>query len=127
MNITSVSTISRNKICRLCPPASQALADLFSRYNEIDTARTYVGGLQEAFSREARWKERGLTLATKCYPQEPGMHKAEELKKSCDKSLSELGADCVDIFYLHAPVSCSVSSKQVSMFSAAALHALPGF
>lgn len=32
-------------------------------YNEIDTARVYVGGKQEAWTRKANWKERGLTLA----------------------------------------------------------------
>jgi aflatoxin B1 aldehyde reductase len=72
-------------------------------YNEIDTASTYVGGQQEAFTKEARWKERGLKLATKCYPQTPGMHSRDQLKGFCNKSLSELGTDCVDIFYLHAP------------------------
>ncbi len=72
-------------------------------YNEVDTARTYIGGQQEAFTREARWKERGLKLATKCYPSEPGMHSRDRLKGFCNKSLSELGTDCVDIFYLHAP------------------------
>ncbi|KAG9528644.1 Aldo/keto reductase, partial [Aureobasidium melanogenum] len=72
-------------------------------YNEIDTARTYVGGKQEAWTKDARWKERGLTLATKCYPHEPGMHKADSILASLDKSLAELGTDCVDIFYLHAP------------------------
>lgn len=71
-------------------------------YNEVDTARTYIGGKQEAFSAEAHWKERGLTLATKCYPREPGMHKAERITESSNKSLSELKTDCVDIFYLHA-------------------------
>lgn len=34
-------------------------------YSEVDTARAYIGGAQEAFSKKARWKERGLTLATK--------------------------------------------------------------
>lgn len=72
-------------------------------YGEVDTARTYIGGQQEAFTREARWKERGLKLATKCYPTEPGMHRRDQLKGFCNKSLSELGTDCVDIFYLHAP------------------------
>jgi len=72
-------------------------------YNEVDTARAYVGGQQEAFTKEAHWQDRGLTLATKCYPYEPGIHKPDKLKASCYKSLSELGADCVDIFYLHAP------------------------
>ena len=72
-------------------------------YNEIDTARIYVGGAQEAWTRDAKWKERGLTLATKIYPSEPGMHKRDRLKETANKSLSELGTDCVDIYYLHAP------------------------
>ena len=33
----------------------------------------------------------------------PGDHGSEKLKASLSKSLSELGAGCVDIFYLHAP------------------------
>jgi len=71
-------------------------------YNEVDTARTYVGGKQEAFTREAKWKERGLTIATKVYPREPGTHKPEVLTEQLNTSLKELGAECVDIFYLHA-------------------------
>lgn len=73
-------------------------------YNEVDTARSYVGGKQEAFTKEAHWQERGLTLATKCYPT-PGSqtHKPEDIRKSLETSLKELGADTVDIFYLHAP------------------------
>ena len=59
-------------------------------------------GKQEAFSAEAHWKERGLTLATKCYPKEPGTHKPAVIKKELAYSLSELKTDCVDIFYLHA-------------------------
>jgi len=72
-------------------------------YSEVDTARAYISGDQEAWTKEAHWKERGLTLATKCYPREPGAHNMANLKASCNKSLSELGTDCVDIFYLHAP------------------------
>lgn len=74
-------------------------------YNEVDTARAYVGGKQEAFTREAHWKERGLTLATKVYPFAPGIHKPEVLREKFETSLKELGTDCVDIFYLHAAVS----------------------
>ena len=59
-------------------------------------------GKQEAFSAEAHWKERGLTLATKCYPTEPGTHKAAVIKEKLALSLKELKTDCVDIFYLHA-------------------------
>ena len=72
-------------------------------YNEVDTARMYVGGLQEAWTRDAKWKDRGLTLATKCYPYEAGVHKPDRLKEHAYKSLSELGTYTVDIFYLHAP------------------------
>lgn len=71
-------------------------------YNEVDTARSYIGGKQEAFSAEAHWKERGLTLATKCYPKDPGTHKAATIKEQLNVSLRELKTDCVDIFYLHA-------------------------
>ena len=34
-------------------------------YNEVDTARTYQRGEQEAFTAAAHWKERGLKLGTK--------------------------------------------------------------
>jgi aflatoxin B1 aldehyde reductase len=78
-------------------------------HNEIDTARVYVGGQQEAFTRAAGWKDRGLSCATKWYPYDAdadklnkvGAHKAEVLEDMLAKSLSELGTDCVDIFYLH--------------------------
>ncbi|KAI9716729.1 MAG: hypothetical protein M1828_007535 [Chrysothrix sp. TS-e1954] len=72
-------------------------------YNEVDTARVYIGGKQEAFTTEAGWQKRGLTLATKCYPHEPGQHKPERLRQSLEKSLEQLQCKCVDIFYLHAP------------------------
>jgi aflatoxin B1 aldehyde reductase len=71
-------------------------------FNEVDTARSYVDGEQEGWTRQARWKERGLKLATKCYPHVPGQHKPENLRQSLETSLKELGSDQVDIFYLHA-------------------------
>ncbi|KAF2462119.1 NADP-dependent oxidoreductase domain-containing protein [Lineolata rhizophorae] len=71
-------------------------------YNEVDTARVYIGGKQEDFTAQAGWKERGLTLATKVYPREPGLHKKEILQETFNTSLKELQTDCVDIFYLHA-------------------------
>ncbi len=76
-------------------------------YNEVDTARTYIGGKQEAFTREAKWRERGLTLATKLYPDTPGTHAASVLTEQFNVSLKELGTDCIDIFYLHAAVCLS--------------------
>ena len=72
-------------------------------YNEIDTARVYCGGTQEAFTSQARWQERGLSIATKVYPHQPGLHKPAALRETLEKSLVELKTNCVDIFYLHAP------------------------
>ncbi|KAK1756763.1 NADP-dependent oxidoreductase domain-containing protein [Echria macrotheca] len=72
-------------------------------YNEVDTARVYIGGKQEAFTREAGWRDRGLTLATKIvYPSEPGKNAHDKVLESIDVSLKELGTDTVDILYLHA-------------------------
>lgn len=72
-------------------------------YNEVDTARIYDGGAQEKFTTEAKWKERGLTLATKVNPKVPGTHRPEALREQFEQSLKELATDRVDIFYLHAP------------------------
>ncbi|KAI0804323.1 NADP-dependent oxidoreductase domain-containing protein [Xylaria sp. FL0064] len=82
-----------------------AALDIFQGrgHNEIDTARLYLGGKQEAFTREAGWKEKGLAVATKAWPTSPGLHAPEALAATLETSLVELGTDCVDIFYLHAP------------------------
>ena len=76
----------------------QAL-DLFQRrgYGDVDTARLYGGGLQEGFTREAGWKERGLSIGTKVWPVPPGSHSAEALTKTFETSLKELGTDSVDV------------------------------
>lgn len=67
-------------------------------YNEVDTARAYIGQQQEAFTRDAKWKERGLTLATKVlYPSEPGMYKADKVFESVENSLRDLDTDCIDV------------------------------
>lgn len=67
-------------------------------YDEVDTARVYVNGAQEAFTREAGWKDRGFTLATKVeYPSHPGKNNAKAVVESVEKSLAELGTDCVDV------------------------------
>ncbi|KAI0427800.1 NADP-dependent oxidoreductase domain-containing protein [Xylaria sp. FL1042] len=72
-------------------------------YNEVDTARVYTARKQEAFTREAGWKDRGLTLATKFqYPNSDGDNTPQKVVESLETSLSELGTDCVDICYLHA-------------------------
>lgn len=67
-------------------------------YNEVDTARVYVGGTQEDFTRQANWKKRGLTLATKVkYPAQLGDNTAEKVAESVEKSLKELDTDSVDV------------------------------
>lgn len=71
-------------------------------YTEVDTARMYLAEKQEEFTAAVGWKERGLNLATKVYPTEPGIHKPENLRRKLDKSLSALKTEQVDIFYLHA-------------------------
>lgn len=63
----------------------------------------YVGGKQEGWTRDAKWQDRGFTLATKVYPYKAGVHEPSSLKEHFSTSLKELGADTVDIFYLHAP------------------------
>lgn len=86
--------------------------DLFQQrgYNEVDTARVYVGGKQEAWTREVGWQERGLTLATKVqYPLQPGDNTADKVIESVEQSLKELGTNCVDLLYLHCAVSPSRS------------------
>ncbi|KAK2605750.1 hypothetical protein N8I77_008565 [Diaporthe amygdali] len=86
-------------------PEFAKILDLYQQrgYSEVDTARVYVGGQQEAFTREAGWKERGLTLATKVkYPNAPGENTADKVTASVETSLKELGTDCVDLLYLHA-------------------------
>lgn len=72
-------------------------------YNEVDTAHSYTGTKQQAFTREAGWKERGFKLATKFYPsKDHGGHDAANIRAKLEWNLKELGTDCVDIFYLHA-------------------------
>jgi aflatoxin B1 aldehyde reductase len=76
------------------------ILDLFQSrgYNEIDTARVYVNGTQEAWTRDAGWKDRGLTLATKVkYPNEPGVNTPDKVLESAELSLKELGAETVDV------------------------------
>jgi aryl-alcohol dehydrogenase-like predicted oxidoreductase len=72
-------------------------------YKELDTAAAYVGGLQEGFTREAGFQERGFTIASKVMPLKPRDHGPENLPKAWDISLGKLGIDSTDIFYLHAP------------------------
>ncbi|ORX34237.1 NADP-dependent oxidoreductase domain-containing protein [Kockovaella imperatae] len=72
-------------------------------YNEVDTAYSYCGTEQQAWTRKANWKERDLKLATKFYPGgQGGGHDAANIRAKLEWNLEQLGTDCVDIFYLHA-------------------------
>lgn len=73
-----------------------------SGHNEVDTARMYLGEKQEEFTSAVGWQERGLNIATKVYPTQPGMHKPGKLRQKFEESLVALKTDQVDIFYLHA-------------------------
>ncbi|EHK98310.1 putative Aflatoxin B1 aldehyde reductase member 2 [Glarea lozoyensis 74030] len=50
-------------------------------YNEVDTARSYVDGNQEAFTKKAHWKERGLTLADRSVPFQETLAAVDKLHK----------------------------------------------
>lgn len=67
-------------------------------YPEVDTARMYIGGKQEAFTRAVGWQKRGLTLATKVqYPRDHGDNTADKVVASVETSLTDLGTDKVDV------------------------------
>ena len=89
---------------RITDPAVYGrVLDVFQKergYSEVDTARVYVAGAQEAFTRQAGWKDRGLTLATKVkYPGEDGDHQGQKVQESVETSLKELGTDCIDVSF----------------------------
>ncbi|GLI76869.1 hypothetical protein PoHVEF18_005147 [Penicillium ochrochloron] len=89
------------------------IVDLFQRHghNEIDTARIYGGGSSEEMIADLEWKERGLIVDTKLYPNAGGpaafadgyTHKPEDVRRGLTNSLKALQSEDVDIFYLHAP------------------------
>ncbi|KAK9315461.1 NADP-dependent oxidoreductase domain-containing protein [Lipomyces starkeyi] len=72
--------------------------------NEIDTARVYTAGEQEAWTAAAGYKtDYNFAITTKCSPNQAGVHSTSELPKYLNRSLIELKTDSVDIFYFHAP------------------------
>jgi aflatoxin B1 aldehyde reductase len=67
-------------------------------YSELDTARVYLRGHQEAFVRSAEWKKKGFSLATKVkYPNAAGDNARKEVFESVETSLRELGTDHVNV------------------------------
>lgn len=89
------------------------ILDTFQRHghNEVDTARIYGGGSCEEILGNLSWRERGLIMDTKLYPNsgsiaefvESYTHKPEDIRRGFTNSLQALKTEKVDIFYLHAP------------------------
>lgn len=72
-------------------------------HGELDTARSYNDGKQESYTRQAGGMKGGFQVATKVHPGEGGNHKPAKLREMFLTSLSELGAESVELLYLHAP------------------------
>ncbi|MBA3377037.1 MAG: aldo/keto reductase, partial [Actinobacteria bacterium] len=74
----------------------------------IDTANAYGDGISESIVGDAlRGKRDGVTIATKCgfgriAGKPEGLSKAR-IREAIDGSLSRLGTDHVDVYYLHVP------------------------
>lgn len=86
------------------------LLSIFQDHNhcELDTARSYNAGEQEKFTCFTNYESRGFKLATKAFPdpsstQTQSPDHVTDLNAQLGISLRELGTECVDIFYLHAP------------------------
>lgn len=92
---------------------TKAMIDLFQSYghNEVDTARLYGGATTETYLAEAGWKESGLVMGTKLYPNRiaAGTGKpsytlrAEDVRRGLLDSLEALKTSKLDLWYLHGP------------------------
>ncbi|EIW65256.1 Aldo/keto reductase [Trametes versicolor FP-101664 SS1] len=94
----------------------KAILDVFQSHGhyEIDTAKTYSQGTSEELLGKINWKERGLAMDTKLYPNagdprwaalgiETVSHSPEDLRKFLDRQLKTLNTDSLDMWYLHGP------------------------
>ncbi|EAW14959.1 aldo/keto reductase family protein [Aspergillus clavatus NRRL 1] len=94
-------------------PTAADILDTFQRHNhhEIDTARLYGNGSSEEMLASLNWQARGLTTATKIYPNAGGIaasedsytHQPADLRRGLTNSLRALNTASVDLFYLHGP------------------------
>ena len=93
--------------------ACQTILDTFASHGhtEIDTARMYGGGSSEEYLAALGALQR-FQVATKVFPSARMSgalaaggytHTAAGVQRSLDESLHALGADSIDLFYLHAP------------------------
>lgn len=97
------------------PAIMAAMVDAFQAHghNEIDTARGYGGGTSEETLADLGWQSRGLVMGTKLYPfgraamsaltSHTYTHQTGEVRRGLMDSLKALGADKIDLFYLHGP------------------------
>lgn len=93
-------------------------------YNELDTAAMYVGGKQEAFTKDAGFKDRGFRIASKIMPTEPRDHAPEKLLPAWDVSLGKLGVESTDIVS-GGPLSSGYQISDCSnrsIFSSTSMH-----
>lgn len=67
-----------------------AILDVFQQHGhwEVDAARTYCGGTNEEYLAAVGWKERGLVVDTKLYPNKVS-------PRTCDRNGDFLHAICV--------------------------------
>jgi aflatoxin B1 aldehyde reductase len=89
------------------------VVDIFQQHghNEIDTARVYGNGSTEVMLAELDWQKRGIIMDTKLYPNagtvmskdDPYTHTPEDVRRGLKTCLKALGAEKIDMFYLHGP------------------------
>ncbi|CDW98726.1 hypothetical protein [Sporisorium scitamineum] len=96
----------------------RAILDIFASHGhtELDTARMYGAGSSEAYLRQLGYTvpspSHHFTIATKAFPSArnpnfPSQNKytfePSDLRRSIADSLTALGTEQVDLFYLHSP------------------------
>lgn len=88
-------------------PAIEAFIQTFldAGYTELDTAYVYNEGQCETLLGEAIKKigKEKIKISTKVNPRISGRLDGEAAYKQLNESLTRLGVDCVDTFYLHFP------------------------
>ncbi|KAI1295053.1 hypothetical protein EDD11_008045 [Mortierella claussenii] len=88
------------------PENMKPFLDLLETFNvlELDTARVYCEGDTETVIGQVEGEPlTRFEISTKVYPLQPGDHAPERLVRHFYRSLEQLKAPKVKIFYLHAP------------------------
>ncbi|RFU79639.1 aflatoxin b1 aldehyde reductase member 3 [Trichoderma arundinaceum] len=82
------------------------ILDVFQQFghSEVDTARVYGGGSSERFLGQLDWQKRGIVMDTKLSPTNGQYnHTPAGVRDGLLASFKALGAEKVDMWYLHAP------------------------